>query len=417
MGEDKIFPAALALGLLLLAALLVIFNSSVAAAPMRPSTSGLFSWGQAPQPELILAELPGSTLIGTEARTSTSPVELGAVDISGFPAFANFEGGRVQNGLLFGDQSLRFAVKDAQSVSFRVAKENGYGPLLVKVNGKTLFDKKAAIGDISIPIAEKGEVIIEIAAASSGWKIWAPSLYDIQGVSIATVKPEQSFSFATGKDAASVLLKIAGTVSGPIEVIMNGQSVFSSAAGAERTELLSALSSPTAADRQNMASSGWTYVSSRFDGRVWYHLYERLAAVGNEQLGHLELHQWLKSENTLAIKAGPGAKAVGSAALQITYLTITEKRHEALLNLSGSQYGKLPGHITFDVLSVLQPGGIQVKLVQGGQTKLAEQFDAIPGAVAVPIMPVNYVAGQAAQLTIEGVDGSLFYVRNLKVWV
>ena len=262
-----------------------------------------------------------------------------------------------------------------------------------------------------------GQVTIEISAGSSAWRLWAPALYDIENVQVSSQKPEQSFIFAVGEEAAKVILNTqAHAQAGALTVILNGQTVWSGSSGVnERTELLAAYPEPTPKDRHSMAADGWSYLGSRQQGNVWYHGWERPVPTG--PLTSLDLHDWLKPQNTLTLRAERGARLAGSVFLDTTYLKKTEHKFETYMNLSSAQYDKLPGHITFELLNVFQPGGFSVTLEQEGQVKLAEQLDAIPGGQAIPFFPVNYVAGKPAKLTIEGVDGSLFYVRNVKVWV
>jgi hypothetical protein len=62
-------------------------------------------------------------------------------------------------------------------------------------------------------------------------------------------------------------------------------------------------------------------------------------------------------------------------------------------------------------------GTIVIKFIVGDQIKLAEAIDVDVGTNSVAFYKSNIVSGKVTNLVIEGGDGALFDIRNLKVWV
>ena len=106
---------------------------------------------------------------------------------------------RVSNGVFFGKSSYkrRFEIEDYilktlenSTLSFNVKDTNNYGELYIILNNETIFKNRALLGNYKLNISPRKENVIEFETSSSGWKIWAPSVYDISNLSI-----EMDYSF------------------------------------------------------------------------------------------------------------------------------------------------------------------------------------------------------------------------------
>ena len=75
---------------------------------------------------------------------------------------------------------------DNATLSFEVEDTNSYGNLYIILNNETIFNSLALLGDYNLGINPKEENVIKFKARSSGWKIWAPTVYIISNLSIET---------------------------------------------------------------------------------------------------------------------------------------------------------------------------------------------------------------------------------------
>jgi len=94
--------------------------------------------------------------------------------------------GTVSKGLLSGrDEIIDFNVPTAEDVSeglinLNIEDSNHYGSLIIRVNGKEVYKGFSKTGETLISF--NGNILenrntLEIIAESSGWKIWAPTIY------------------------------------------------------------------------------------------------------------------------------------------------------------------------------------------------------------------------------------------------
>ncbi len=75
---------------------------------------------------------------------------------------------------------------DKTILSFDVKDTNNYGSLLIRLNNETLMNENALRGKYTFKLNNSEENIIEFKTSSSGWKIWAPSVYVISNLSLRT---------------------------------------------------------------------------------------------------------------------------------------------------------------------------------------------------------------------------------------
>jgi len=357
------FSYALVGGLLILAVLLLVVGTGSSGGGYATANS----WPvPATQPELITADLGSARETGMAITDMQSNINLGRFDVSGVVEEQTMPSGVVQSGVLFGDNELKFSVTNPEYLRFTVSRMNDYGTLVVKVNGRVLQESRPGVGEHTVPLSMYGDVTIELVAASSGWKMWAPNLYDITNVVVGTVHPVTDYSFARGEDflfGELYLTSERGT--GVMNVNLNDELLWSGMLGA----------------------GNWKVVS--FD-RV-------------------------KDVNKLTVEALQNSFFVGNAKLVLYYEHLTAEPYVTTFNLTSEQLGKLPGHITFEIPSVVVGGTVVVELKAGDQTKLSESVDAVAGAHAVAFFKNNIVPGEAMQLVIKSSD-ALFALRNVKVW-
>lgn len=361
---SDIFVGGLAVGLVILAALLLVTNASWTGVGFASAGSWFAPAG--PQPELITAELGASYQAGRIVTQTVDELDLGTFDISGRATTVALPSGIVQSGVFFGERTLRYSIDNPATISFTVEKTNSYAPLTIKANGAVVAEKEFELGPQTVPINLVGPVELEFSVPSSGWRLWAPVLYELSNISVRITHPTVSYVFARGENLAGgeLVLSFAAR-QGNLTVLLNDKQLWSGAPNATKT-------------------------------------------VGFASMA---------DANTLTVKAGANASFAGTAILRMYYEKIEHKVYETTFNLTPEQQNKLPGHIVFEIPSVQHRGSIIAKLVVGDQTKLAEAIDAESGTHAVAFFPSNIVPGQPTKLVIEGGDDATFYVRNLKVWV
>ena len=361
------FTSGLAIGLVLLAVMLLVFNTSWTGVGYASST-GWFT-PRSSQPELVIADLGQSYQVGRVVTETVDALDLGRFDISAVAASTVLPNGLVQSGALFGERTLRYNVYNPELLRFTVYDTNNYAPLVVKANGRVVAEHAFELGEHVIPLHMEGPVEIELSTPSSAWRLWAPSLYEIHDVVVQTTHPAVEFNFVPGEDfVRGELVLYFDSQYGGLSADLNGRTVW------------------------------------RGQPMQPY----RTISFNNAVPGAM---------NTLYVEAAPGSSFSGRAELRLFYRNVEDRAYEAVFNLTAEQLEKLPGHVTFEVTSAQHKGSIIVELVSGDQTKLAQSIDVEVGSHAVAFWKSNIVPGKLTHLVIRGSDGALFWMRNLKVWV
>jgi len=360
-------------GLLILALLLLIFGGTTRigfGSFFRGGSFGSTGWFYVPgeQPELVAADFATSTPVGAVVVETVLENDLGTFSVYGTPSAQRFSGGDVSNGLLFGEQSLKYTVNDLESITVRIDNTNGYGAFVVKINGEIAFAELLNAGEHVLPIRVAGPVHIELAADSSYWKLWAPALYQISEVKLKSSESFEAYEF-------------------------NGDSIV-------RGELVLNIDDSNDAGDLMVTVNGQNVYDGRADGAV-----------------SIDFSNVRAGKNKLTIMAAPGAVYSGSAQLNLVHAERVVKSASIQFNLTKAQSEKLPGHITFEIPAVMRQGRVSVKIIAGDQVKLAESFSAEVGSQAVAMFPANVVPGEMHTVLIEGAEGSAFTIRNLKVRV
>lgn len=199
---------------------------------------------------VLLIAFGGSMLIPTGpggSKASSKTIVLGqdlvVMYVEGQKNVASLKG-EVSQGL-FGntEQNIAFTVdnyKDASEgvIKLRIWNSNYYGAFIIKINDKEVYRGVPAIGEQSIVFDGsifKANNTIEVEAESSGWKVWAPTIYIFNAdMSVNYLgRKTQSLGFdltaAEAKNVNRARLLIFGTRNGPGNLIarINGREIFS----------------------------------------------------------------------------------------------------------------------------------------------------------------------------------------------
>ncbi|MFB6076077.1 MAG: hypothetical protein ABEK17_02940 [Candidatus Aenigmatarchaeota archaeon] len=133
-------------------------------------------------------------------------------------------------------------LKNIQNAGLRakISSTNQYGVLVIKLNGELIHEGLESEGElIEIPLDKsllERENIIEISTTSSGWRLWAPSVYFISDFEIKSdilVKGTQSFTvsvpdwtYRNYNSARLVLSHVERMGEGRINVNFNGKNIL-----------------------------------------------------------------------------------------------------------------------------------------------------------------------------------------------
>lgn len=160
------FIPVLIAGVLVFAGLLLAFGGFVVTPAGQPSGGG----GAFPSEEIMRIPLGGNFSVGYMAA------DVSVANISG----------NVSHGLLSGeDKTYSFVLSDPASatggrIKLRVNETNLYGRLIIIINGNVIFNDYAPSGDTEIVFGSEilsTNNVIEVKAESSGWRFWAPTIY------------------------------------------------------------------------------------------------------------------------------------------------------------------------------------------------------------------------------------------------
>src|SRR3989339_847683 len=257
MAEDNAFMYGLVGGLIIIAVLMLAFGAPLAEATDDTNIGAgsraartielnkqftVHINGQtvsipASEGQRTIGYLQGPESIGTRNIDSSFYNSLGSFDISSHFGTQTFYGDQVSNGLLFGEESMKFTIENPKNIRIFVADQNGLGDLIVMVDGKLFARSSADAGLHEYEINMFGTKDIEIRAESSEWQIWAPNTYQISRVEIDSLADMKTFEFAVDTERfveGNVQLDLTQYY-GYIEIFLNGDIVY--AGPASRTIL------------------------------------------------------------------------------------------------------------------------------------------------------------------------------------
>jgi len=128
---------------------------------------------------------PSGGKISASSRTITLGEDFVVSYVLGEETVATF-GGEVNNGLFSSlDQKTEFDIEKIGDVSegaikLKIWNSNYYGNFMIFINGNEIYRGAPTIGDKTISFNGsilKRNNVIEVKAESSGWKMWAPTVY------------------------------------------------------------------------------------------------------------------------------------------------------------------------------------------------------------------------------------------------
>lgn len=364
--EDE-YPIFMAGGLIILAILIAFYGVSFTPGVTGRVPSVPIFTDRAPE-DLRFVGLLGST--ATLSKTDDFSVE-------GQESVKDIDDMRLFNGVFFGGNEIRYSIEedaDNVEIKFRVSRTNMYAPMTIKLNDKIIEQKEYELGEYSISV--NGGIAtgstIEIKPLSSTWKIWAPTVYDLEDISVVTNargNNELHFSLngelAKFKDGRIDLLMDENI--GQLEIILNG----------------------------NLLSTGF---------------------VDNRESVEIEKEQLVEGDNELLFRTEDGTFS-GEASVVIFYEVIDEKKIELPFRIDKNVHDNLKrGFINFNIADIQKPGGMVVKIKVGSQV-LFRQF------MNVEERPYSIIFGKqdsrpgTNELIIESVDGAAFSVANIEVSV
>ena len=276
---------------------------------------------------------------------------------------------RISSGLLFGSDAIQVDVGQAEivSVSFDVTKTNGYGALIVRLDGNVVFEQLLAEGHYDYNFGPAS--MVQIEARSSEWRIWAPAIYDLDNVKVSANAYPREISTYTFRlndvekvEEARIDMSLYDNA-GILIVKLNGDIVYNGAVSPRQTIYL--------------------------DKSV------------------------LDELNIITFDAAPDSKFSGLATLAFTKRTLQEKQLSATINLSSAEYARFgKGTLAFDVVDIFRPGGYTIKITNGQRTLLSEYVKLEKGYFEFVLKKQDLQPGLNI-VTITSIDNAAFHVQGL----
>ncbi len=258
MGKTPEFTKVFIVGFLMFLGFYILFGGE----SFRLSGSPGYRFIPSTREETIVPELtaPEGNFVGTREvedlrhiPLTTKPFKVSYV--TGRKTFLEEENLTVANGILkFKSYKKVFSLTEDDlkkltsiTVKGEVEDTNLYGKLIIGLNGEEIFSEFLMPGEeFEIPVnktllKERNE--FEIVAESSGWRVWAPTVYIIKNLELKsdfTGEVSKSFNFFVKEEETPVTLgrlilkfdEISGN--GSLVVSVNGNVVFNSTPSREQ---------------------------------------------------------------------------------------------------------------------------------------------------------------------------------------
>ncbi|MBR9681323.1 MAG: hypothetical protein GOV00_00830 [Candidatus Altiarchaeota archaeon] len=169
-----------------------------------------------------------------------------AKGVEGTPLITQSGTIEVAKGLLTTQEhTVRFSVPtetindlDSATILLTIENTNRYGPLMITVNGEEIFKEVPEENSLEIKIPLnilETENSIRISAGSSGWKIWAPTVYELSELKVVeslATNEMQSFQFSIEKDDLEDFYlgrvyvgSMQPQIAGELTIILNNENV------------------------------------------------------------------------------------------------------------------------------------------------------------------------------------------------
>jgi len=377
MEEDKTFMYGLVGGLIIIAIMLLLFDTSFAL-PGSGFGGGVFG-DDASGPSFIvlvvgqavpihavdgqdvISFLQGPNEVGMVFEDSSTIDNLGSFRINSQVQTQTFPGGTVKSGLLFGEERMRFVADTPSKLTITITSENDMGDFIILVNGDVFLKERLVRGTHEFDLSETGDTHIEFIAESSSWKLWAPALYEIGNVQIDDIRSIETFEFSINSEKfyAESLEFDFREHTGTVEIYVNSQNVYR-------------------------------------------------GAVGNRLIVPL---RDLLNTNTVLVKALQGSFEGSITAVEVDRDTVLKNLE---IDYEITTDSELPGWIVFD-LEITRPGVILIKNFHedsGEQIIIAEE--ATSGLKILQLRD-NHASDGMNTLTIQSSGDALFKIRDLHI--
>ncbi len=374
MAEIDDFTIFLVAGLMILAIMLAVFNFG-------------FEPGPAKKTGFAVREVP---FYNISTAIAVGPQQFSAIRTFTFTFDASnlrearaiaLDNQTLQNGVLFGEHGLRYRllVKEPSrlDVSFKVVKSNELEPLVLQVNGRTVSSSIYGPGEYTIRVDNSllsEDMLVSMNAASSGWRIWAPNLYELQDIRLDAEGYQEkasNFIFSLGNESRTftfgkvdiALLKNVGR----LNVTLNYNRLYSAPPS--------------------------TAVSFQF-------------LKSDLQEG----------DNVLGIAADKDAEFKGTGVITIYYLKERTFELRTPLNLTQTEYDFMNRTVMrFNAVNVARPGGLAIKLENRNGVTFRD-FAAVDGASRFEFVLGRGNLGPGMNiLTISSLDNAVFDVTDLDI--
>jgi len=173
-------------------------------------------------------------------------IEFNYFDVSYMPGeeHAGYVGGEISNGIFVTkEKRVGFKVSRPEEVSealinLKIWNTNYYGKIIILINGQEVYRDHPPVGEKLIGFDTdilKENNVLEVKAESSGWKIWAPTVYafDLDVNVDYLAKKTKSFTFELTDieteymEKARIVVFAEREGTGNLDIRINGVKVYS----------------------------------------------------------------------------------------------------------------------------------------------------------------------------------------------
>jgi hypothetical protein len=375
MDEDD-FVIFLVVGLMIIAVMLAVFNFGF-------EPSGKVIGKNARFTEVEFINLSTVFPVGPQRSTAVKTFSF-AFDSSNVRETQAFGVGDyiIQNGVLFPQRDIeqRFFVSNPTNmdISFRVNKTNKLDALVIQVNGKTVASRIFEPGQYTVHVDNSllsNSMLVTISAASSGWQIWAPDLYQLQNVSMSITgyaNSPDSYTFNLDQNTVSALsfgkvdFSMLDNV-GTLDVTLNQRDVF-------------------------------------------------FASPPNTFSFEIIQPDLQAGENVLAFSALNNSRFRGNGVITIYYFIEQDAAFSTPINITSDEYELLNELvIRFDAIGVSHPGGLKLTLSNPSGTSYTNFATVTQDTRYEFVVSRNQVPKGFNVVTVSSIDSAVFDLADFDV--
>ncbi|MCD6215531.1 MAG: hypothetical protein B6U68_01960 [Candidatus Aenigmarchaeota archaeon ex4484_14] len=292
----------------------------------------------------------------------------------------------VKNGLLSGADSLsyRFDIDASNAkkayIRFEVADTNNYGPLRITVNDHEIENKRFERGlhtiDIELKFLKNSNVI-KFSAGSSGWKLWAPTVYELNNITVVVSEysiNKMKYDFEIYEDEYKNLTR--------------GKLIFHF--------------------NKNRGT-----ISVNING---YEIFNGESEYAKELL--VDKSMFVQGQNLIEIEPGENSEYAGHGFFMIFYNTDRERVLEKSFNISHSNYLTFSrGDVRFEIDKIAASGKMIISVIDSdGQEHQIGRESVGTGEFFYTFDKADIKEGEN-KLIIRSDGSSIFRVTNLRIYV